>query len=105
AIKKFIRKLQGYQKYFNVSKRGEFMYKSNAIRGSDMSDLVCSVFTGKPPKNIKGLDEFKKGLIDANIQLPGGDPPPKPKVEVVKEKPQEKRERKSKKRDSQEGYF
>src|SRR5207253_9677051 len=65
AIKKFIRKLQGHQKYFNVSKRGEFMYKSNAIKGSDMSDLICSVFTGKPPKNVKGLDEFKKWLIDA----------------------------------------
>ena len=69
-----------------------------------MSDLVCSVFTGNPPKNIKGLDEFKKGLIDANIQLPGGDPPPKPKEEEVKVKPNGKRERKIKKRDSQEGY-
>ena len=103
AIKKFIRKLQGHQKYFNVSKRGEFMYKSNAIKGSDMSDLVSSLFTGNPPKNDKGLQELIDGLTEARIPLPRGDHP-KPKVEEEKEKSPGKRKRKSKKRDSQEGY-
>jgi len=102
-VQKFIRKLQGCQAVFSVSKTGEFMYKHRSIKGSDMSDLVSSLFTGNPPKNDKGLQELIDGLTEARIPLPRGDHP-KPKVEEEKEKSPGKRKRKSKKRDSQEGY-
>jgi hypothetical protein len=104
-VKQLLNRIQGHQDVLKVGPKGEVCYNGESIRGSNMSELVTSLFTGEPPTNDKGMEELVAGLKDSGIPVPKMKKKKKEEPTTPKGRGRTPKKKKTKKEQSGHGLY